>query len=140
MSAICQKLSASPHRLILAAGSLATSCQSSNASSSGWWTVAHILSGSKPYSSVHSSAGAYARLGARRPLVGALLAPEEGALELHHPSVREQQGRILGRDQAGRMHVRMTVAHKVVQESLPYLFGSHRIIDALSISPGALPI
>ncbi len=62
------------------------------------------------------AARAHALLRRHRPVVGAGLLTQKGALELHHARIGKQQGRIVGGDQRRRRHLAVPVGDKEVEE------------------------
>ena len=63
------------------------------------------------------AARAHAALGARGPGIGAALAAEEDLLELDHPRVGEEQGRVVGRHQRAGGHPLVTALGEIVEEA-----------------------
>ena len=59
----------------------------------------------------------------------AVLDAQEGALELHHPRVGEQEGRIVGRDERRRGHLAVGALEEIVQETASDEVGAHRIVE-----------
>ncbi len=74
-------------------------------------------------------AGAHALLRRGGAAVVAVLDPEEGALELHHPRVSEQEGGIVGRDEGGGRHLPVVALDEEVQESAADQVGVHRSVE-----------
>src|SRR6185295_16896508 len=75
-----------------------------------------------------------ALLAGRRPHVLAPLLAQEPALELHHPGVGEEQGRIGAGHERRRRHARVAVALEVLEECFANLGASHGTV----ILPSAL--
>jgi hypothetical protein len=72
------------------------------------------------------AAGAHALLRRGGAAVVAVLEAEEGALELHHPRVREEEGGIVGRDERRGRHLAVGALHEEIEEATADLIGSHR--------------
>ena len=73
------------------------------------------------------AAGANAFLRCRRPViaVGRRFLTKEDLLELHHPRVGEQQGRVVAGDQGRRGTHRMLLAGEIGEESAPDFISAH---------------
>src|SRR4029077_2604047 len=67
------------------------------------------------------AARADAALRARRARDRALLAPEEYVLELHHAGIREQQRRVVARNERRARHDLVAVLREIVEERLAEL-------------------
>ena len=61
-------------------------------------------------------AGAHALLGRGGPGVVAVLLPQEGALELHHPGIGEQERRVVGGNERAGRHLSVGPLGEVVEE------------------------
>ena len=70
--------------------------------------------------------GAHAFLGRGGAGVAGLFLPEEHVLELHHPRVGEQQGRVVLRHQRIARHHRVAAFGEKVQESFAYFVTGHK--------------
>ena len=69
---------------------------------------------------------AQAALVVDRPRVRARLGADQDVLELDHPGVREQQGRVAGRDEAGAGHERVAALGEELDEPAADLGGGQR--------------
>src|SRR5262245_8339180 len=72
---------------------------------------------------------AHALLGTRRAVVIAPLFAQEHVLELVHPGVREEQRRVIGRDERRGGDDAVPVACEVVEEALSNLVAGHGTRD-----------